>query len=285
MCARLAEPERRSHHADETGAPARRQSPTDGPATAGTRPYPRTLGRLLGTQGAAAGSQPAGSQGFPGALRRQLPGRPVAQRLAAAAGPAARLGRFYRAAPCLSHGRRPRGALLRRTGRYAETRRHPGHQGAGRTGPSRLARAARGRRRLHASGRRDDVGPADVIRRRLEKGPAVDRGQPAQSCTRCHQPRGARYAATVRGIEPGRPEISGGPCCGRGQVAQGNGGAGADKDRHCRSGHGGAATRQQMGSDAEPRRAQLAVGRHWAASRHQTVAPGQRLLCQRHQTG
>ena len=72
---------------------------TGAAAAPGPGPCAGAVGRLLGAEGPPGRGQPAGGGRLLAALRRHLPRRPPAQRLAAAAGQTARVGGFCRT-PC-----------------------------------------------------------------------------------------------------------------------------------------------------------------------------------------
>ena len=73
----------------------------------------RDVGRLLGTHQPPQRGSAGRAERVLGPLGRHLRRGPAAQRLAARAGPAPRLGQFRRRVPAFSHERRPRGELLR----------------------------------------------------------------------------------------------------------------------------------------------------------------------------
>jgi soluble lytic murein transglycosylase len=150
------------------------------------RPRAGALGRLLGAEGPAGRRQRAGSAGLPAALRRHLPGRPPAQRLAAAAGPAPRLGQFAEY-PQLPHARRPRGALLRAADRP--------DQGHGQ--PATLADEVR--RNWYASATPTTAAP--TLRRELHQATKSSRHQDlwrkARLAMEANRPRAARAAVEI----------------------------------------------------------------------------------------
>ena len=108
----------------------------------------RALGRVLGAEQPPGRGAAGRADRVRRALERQLRRGPAAQRLAARARPAPRLGQLQRRVPALSHGRRPRGHLLL-AGHRADRR--PRHQGRGHR---RLDGAEGRRRRLRPARRR-----------------------------------------------------------------------------------------------------------------------------------
>ncbi len=136
-------------------------------------PPARDVGRLLGAQQPARRSPAGRAERVRGALERHLRRGPPAQRLAARARTAPRLGQLRGRVPALPHERRPRGQLLR------AARRPPRRQGRARGGAGRLAGAARSRRRLRADG--DDLVRSEGLHpgQRLAQGAPRDRCEPA----------------------------------------------------------------------------------------------------------
>ena len=103
-------PHRRSTRARRCASATASASPRCAPQADAEAQSARALGRLLGAdEPHRTRSQQPELDRLRRALERQLRRGPAAQRLAARARPAPRLGQLRRRVPALSHGRRPRG--------------------------------------------------------------------------------------------------------------------------------------------------------------------------------